>query len=126
MMGWIGVDLDGTLATWNCGWEKDFRAIGKPIPAMVNRVKDWLKEGKEVKIITARCDPRWREVDGNVRLMTVVEQLAHIGAVEAWCKEHIGAVLPVQDYKDYDMEVLYDDRAIQVERDTGRLIGGEV
>lgn len=52
--GWIGVDLDGTLAHYD-GW-KGPEHIGAPIPAMVERVKAWLAEGKEVRISTARAD----------------------------------------------------------------------
>ena len=47
--GWIGVDLDGTLAVYY-----DWEIIGDPIPLMVERVQQWLKEGKHVKIFTAR------------------------------------------------------------------------
>ena len=35
--GWIGVDLDGTLAEYH-GW-KGSEHIGPPIPLMVERVK---------------------------------------------------------------------------------------
>lgn len=34
--GWIGVDLDGTLAHYE-GW-KGVEHIGEPIPAMVERI----------------------------------------------------------------------------------------
>ena len=54
-MGWIGVDLDGTLAEYH-GWHDDGR-IGKPILPMVARVKKWLAEGKEVRIVTERVWP---------------------------------------------------------------------
>ena len=50
--GWIGVDLDGTLATHD---GKRSQRIGAPIPAMVERVKMWLREGREVRIVTARA-----------------------------------------------------------------------
>ena len=45
--GWIGVDLDGTLAHYD-GW-KGIEHVGPPIPAMLARVKYWLehKTGKE-------------------------------------------------------------------------------
>ena len=42
--GWIGVDLDGTLAHYE-GW-KGIEHIGAPVPAMLERVKNWLAEGK--------------------------------------------------------------------------------
>lgn len=98
-MGWIGVDFDGTLAEYH-GYTP---MLGKPVPAMVERVKKWLEEGREVRIFTARLQmEHWR--------------------IAAWCKEHVGAVLPITNLKDYKMEVLYDDRAVQVEQNTGRLI----
>ncbi len=52
MNGWIGVDLDGTLAQYD-GW-KGPDNIGDPIPLMVGRVKEWLEAGHEVRVFTAR------------------------------------------------------------------------
>ena len=49
--GWIGVDLDGTLAFYQ-GWNEG--KIGDPVPVMLARVKGWLAEGVEVRIVTAR------------------------------------------------------------------------
>jgi len=51
MSGWIGVDFDCTLAEYH-GWNGG--ELGPPIPAMVERVKAWLAEGREVRIFTAR------------------------------------------------------------------------
>jgi hypothetical protein len=104
MSGWIGVDLDGTLAEYG-GW-KGPDSIGKPIPAMLNRVLDWLNAGQEVRIFTARA--------------SVPEQIPFV--VE-WCKTHLGRELPVTNVKDFGMVTLYDDRCVQVETNTGRLIG---
>lgn len=104
MAGWIGVDLDGTLAQYN-GWV-DVSHIGPPIPLMVNRVKEWIKDGQDVRIFTARVsDP---EVAPIARL-----------AIESWCLVHLDKVLPVTHEKDLKMYVLYDDRAVRVERNTG-------
>lgn len=50
--GWIGVDLDGTLAKYGERQWPDH--IGEPIAPMVERIKQWLKQGVEVKIFTAR------------------------------------------------------------------------
>ncbi len=109
MNGWIGVDLDGTLAQYD-GWVNETH-IGAPIPAMVARVKQWLAQDKEVKIFTARANPGGR---------TTPEQLdAVITAITEWCKEHIGQSLAVTYYKDYGMVELWDDRAIQVVPNTG-------
>lgn len=103
MSGWVGVDLDGTLAEYG-GW-KGPDSIGKPIPAMLNRVLDWLNAGQEVRIFTARA--------------SVPEQIPFV--VE-WCKLHLGRELAVTNVKDFGMITLYDDRCVQVETNTGRLI----
>jgi hypothetical protein len=112
---WVGVDLDGTLAEYD-GWQGE-EHIGAPIPAMLARVKGWLKDGHPkygrigVKIFTARvADPRRT----NVR-----------DVIEAWCLEHVGQVLEVTNVKDYGMVELWDDRAVQVEANTGRRMDGQ-
>jgi hypothetical protein len=51
--GWIGVDLDGTLAHYD-GW-KGADHIGEPIAPMVERVKRWLSEGHEVRVFHCSC-----------------------------------------------------------------------
>ena len=43
MRKWIGVDLDGTLAKYN-GWS-GIENIGDPVPLMLMRVKEWIKNG---------------------------------------------------------------------------------
>lgn len=107
MNGWYGVDLDSTLAHYEGG---PLLPIGKPITPMVKRVKSWLAAGIEVRIFTARmADPDRRE------------QAKHRDAIEAWCEEHIGQKLKVTNVKDFSMVRLYDDRAVQVEKNTGRL-----
>lgn len=113
--GWIGVDLDATLAEYN-GF-KGPTVIGKPIPAMVARVKEWLRKGYEVRIFTARV----YEGTSPAQYATAIEARA---AIVAWTKEHIGQELLVTCQKDYEMWVLYDDRCRQVEPNTGRLLGG--
>ncbi len=52
MAGWIGVDLDGTLAEYH-GWVSE-QHIGAPVPVMVERAKAWVARGVEVRIFTAR------------------------------------------------------------------------
>jgi hypothetical protein len=113
MGGWIGVDLDGTLAEYD-HWRGE-NHIGKPIPIMVDRVKQWVKDGQEVRIFTARVyDPQ--EVNSHVEPMAKREC---IKIIEKWCKEHIGVVLPIVCTKDYGMVELWDDRCIQVIPNTG-------
>ncbi len=106
---WIGVGLDGTLATYK-EWT-GVEAIGAPVPAMVDRVKGWLKEGIKVKIFTAR-------VSGN----PADAQFARFH-IRKWLEENGLGLLEVTCVKDYGMVELYDDRCIQVVTNTGELVG---
>lgn len=108
MNGWIGVDFDGTLCTYggDIKYEK-YKVTGEPIPLMVNRVKEWLDRGYRVKIFTARAfsqDP-------------IVTDM-----IQDWCEEYLGQRLEVTCVKDYGMLELWDDRAIRVEKNTGKVI----
>lgn len=111
---WIGVDFDGTLAHYDCDWTADFRATGRPIPAMVEQVKKWLAAGEDVRIFTARMDC-YHPVQFNLMDWEVKKP------IEVWCKEHIGVVLPITNRKDYWCKAIYDDRAYHVERNTGKI-----
>lgn len=112
---WIAVDFDGTLATFGCNWREDYRATGQPIKPMVDLVKRWIAEGEDVRIFTARMDCY------HPKLIHVPAYLVR-KPIEDWCLKHLGVVLPITNRKDYWCKALYDDRAIQVEHDTGRLI----
>ncbi len=100
--GWIGVDLDRTLAHYDT-WVNETH-IGEPILPMVERIQEWLAQGIEVKIVTARVS---RHEVGVVR------------AIEDWCIKHIGQALPITNAKDWNMIELWDDRAVQVIPNTG-------
>jgi len=109
--GWIGVDLDGTLAAYD-GWQ-GIDKIGAAIPAMRNRVQGWIDEGKDVRIFTARvscAEPERSQV---------------IGYIGAWCVNVFGVALPVTNEKDFGMVELWDDRAVQVIPNTGKRADGE-
>lgn len=114
--GWIGVDLDGTLAHYD-GWVSPTH-IGEPIPLMLDRVKQWLAEGQVVKIFTARVFPGGR-IDPEEFTQVCI-------AIQQWCKWHIGQVLPITCTKDYGMVELWDDRAVQIIPNTGRRADGNV
>lgn len=105
---WIGVDLDGTLAFYD-QW-RGINHIGAPVPLMVERVKAWLAAGRNVKIFTARVAGHGK-VGGPQDVLTPIRQ---------WCLEHLGVVLEVTNVKDFGMVELWDDRAVQVELNTGR------
>lgn len=107
--GWIGVDLDGTLAHYD-KWRGE-KHIGAPIPAMVERVKRWRAAGYEVRIFTARVS-----ADGGDG-RDVAEVASYIAQ---WSLEHLGEILPITNVKDYGMIELWDDRAVSVEANTGR------
>lgn len=115
MSGWIGVDLDGTLAEYD-GW-KGHEHIGAPIMPMVRRVLDWCNAGRNVRIFTARV------ACGESEDPTQSEQ-ARV-AIVAWCKEHLNRELPVTNKKDYGMIELWDDRCVQVIPNTGKRADGE-
>lgn len=108
--GWVGVDLDGTLAYYH-GW-KGPGHVGDPILSMVEKVKQWIAEGQfDVKIFTARVSER------------DAEELAIVThAIEEWCLLHIGVILPITCTKDYAMVELWDDRAVQVISNQGRTL----
>jgi hypothetical protein len=102
--GWIGVDLDGTLARYD-GW-KGAGHIGEPVPAMLERVKAWLADGIEVRIFTARVCHGPDELEARRRIAD-------------WSQEHIGRVLRVTNFKDFGMVELWDDRCVRVVPNTG-------
>jgi hypothetical protein len=108
---WIGVDLDGTLAEYH-RW-MGIEHIGKPVPAMLERVKGWLAEGVEVRIFTARvCRP--------------ADRGAAVRRIGDWCEMHGLPRLTVTNVKDYGMIELWDDRAVRVETNIGRRADGHV
>lgn len=102
--GWIAVDLDGTLAQYR-GWN-GIDHIGPPVPAMVNRVKDWLDQGIEVRIFTARVS---RRADRHIA----------VKAIGNWCEQQGLPRLPVTNVKDFGMIELWDDRAVRVQTNRG-------
>jgi hypothetical protein len=111
---WIGVDFDGTLCVYT-HWQGSHHT-GKPIPEMVSRVKQWLAEGKKVRIFSARI---YAPVDDAEAQREAAEALI---VIHHWCIEHIGVALPITCIKDWGMVEFWDDRAVQVERNTGKPI----
>lgn len=106
---YLGVDLDGTLARSGPGGPRG--AIGKPVPAMVEKVRQALAAGKDVRIYTARVanDP-----DGKATR-----------AIQAWSQKNLGEALPVTDIKEPGMEELLDDKAVHVGKNTGKVDAAE-
>lgn len=93
--GWIGVDLDGTLA--ESVRDQHDLVIGPAVPLMLRRVRRWIETGRQVKIFTARAaDPRQKRV------------------IHQWCEMHGLPNLEITDRKDFGMIALWDDRAVGV------------
>jgi hypothetical protein len=107
MSGWIGVDLDGTLAEhyWPHKGPFDPTRIGEPIAPMVSRVRYWIGQGIEVRIFTARVGPMQpgtfeETMEDNIGPVMI--------AIWAWTLEHIGVKINATCMKDYAMIELWD------------------
>jgi hypothetical protein len=96
--GWIGVDLDGTLAHYDRWRGPDH--VGAPVRRMRRRVVDWLAEGRDVRIFTARTEESYP-------------------AIRRWCVMQFHRELPITNVKDFGMVEFWDDRAVQVIPNTG-------
>ncbi len=123
---WIGVDLDGTLSHWS-KWTAP-TDIGAPIPAMVARVQGWIRAGERVKILTARAQHPdaisaiydWveRHVLGPMRdERPKFRDASFVGTLYHDFK--VPDSLEITTSKDHLMTVLWDDRAVEVVRNTG-------
>lgn len=97
--GWIGVELDGTLAQADDVQSLD--TIGEPVPLMLQRVRQWQMVGIDVRIFTGR-----------------VADAAQAGLIAAWQQQH-GLDLPVTGEKDFQMSAFYDARAVHVIHNDG-------
>lgn len=109
--GWIGVDLDGTLAVYD-EW-RGLEHIGAPVPDMVDRIWVWLLQGWEVRIFTARVTPAPGADIENFRAVL------YNWLLDAGLPAHR---LPATNVKDFQMVELWDDRAVTVEPNTGRAL----
>lgn len=108
--GWIGFDLDGTLAMYN-GW-RGIDQIGEPVPAMAQKLRALLAKGVECRIFTARVSGSGEAAEEARRY------------IQNWTEKHFGDRLTVTHMKDFAMVSLYDDRCVAVEINTGRVLGG--
>jgi hypothetical protein len=108
----ILVDLDGTLAFYE-SWTSAYD-IGEPIKPMVQKVKRLLKEGKKVKIFTARVS----EV-GPYGQRSKHEMDKTKGAIKEWCKKHLGQELEITNVKTFHTVQIFDDRCVQIIPNSG-------
>ena len=102
--GWMGVELDGTLAYHTAGQPLD--VIGEPIAKMRMRVQQWLMTGMDVRLFTARAsDP------------------AQLPRIKAWLKQHQLEKMKITCEKDFAMSQFWDDRAVHVITNNGQVTG---
>ena len=108
----ILVDFDGTLATSPPrGHDPGF--TGEPVWPIVLRVRRWLAQGRQIKIISARAS----QVSDTY---PAEDRESAIAAVRAWTLEHLGEELDVVNEKTHDTYCLLDNIAVSVEEDTGK------
>ena len=101
----IALDLDGTLAHYD-GW-KGVDHIGDPVPAMMKKVRDWIDEGHNIEIFTAR-------VSGSADDAALA---AHY--ICKWLREHDLPPFEIGCIKKKKFELFIDDRAIMVLKNRG-------
>lgn len=106
-LGWIGVQLDGCLAQ-SAGGELRADVIGLPVAEMVLRVRGWLRQRQDVRIVTPRASmgPLSRH------------------HVEEWARRHLGRTLRVTDQVDASMAQLWAANVVAVHANTGRTVNG--
>lgn len=114
--GWVGFDLDGTVAQYTefKGWQH----IGDPVPGMINFIKKLRASGIQCKIFTARCSAESRAIDG-----LTFEQVEKV--IQDWTEKYIGERLPVTSEKGCSMICFFDDSAVQINKNTGCITAGE-
>jgi hypothetical protein len=105
----IAVDFDGTLSYYD-GW-KGLNDLGPPVEPMVQRVRDWLADGHDVWIFTARIEEDYNHLAKN--------------AIERWCLRHIGKALPITNIKSMRFNEFWDDLAYRVVKNTGERCCGD-
>ncbi len=115
---WTGFDFDGTLVFEEPEW-RGFEHIGEPIKPIVDKLKGYLKQGRIVKIVTARVSQD-NEYDNYIARRNIYHWLLMYVHDDSMANfPHIEIV----SGKDMYMDKLYDNRAVQVETNTGRIIG---
>lgn len=115
--GHVLCDLDGTLARYESGdvGRYGITHIGAPIMPTVQLVRRWLREGRDVRIFTARSyggnDPQ-----------RIEESQAAIEQIRDWCRVILGRALPVVWYKTHSTDLILDDIAVAVEKNVGPVL----
>lgn len=111
----IAVDFDGTLAIYETGDIDKFGNdhLGKPIPEMVKKVKQFLAAGIPVVIFTARVNPSEAGAEDAAKATEAYLLIAD------WCKKVFGKVLPITHEKSRHFSQMIDDKGVGVVQNTG-------
>lgn len=109
MKGHIDVDLDGTLAEYH-GWNNG--EIGEPIPLMAMRIRRWQKQKIPIRILTARAATSNKDRETQIK------------KISDWCFKYFGERFLVTAEKDSGTMEIWDDRAIQIIKNTGKRADG--
>lgn len=108
-------DLNGTLVFHEKGtpvFDAEGRfIIGKPVNRMVRRIRRMLSEGMKIKIMS-----------GSVGLGGNKAETAE-RTIKDWCKEHLGRELEVTATITPRCLGIFNDKAIPIVRNTGRVRG---
>lgn len=134
--GWVGVDWDGTMFTFEGDTWVAWNVFGQPIQAMIDRVKAWVAAGVPVRIVTARIRIPLEELNGlpvysrrplNTCIVTgqAYSDAMMSRAIQDHAEKHGLPRLLVQCYKGARMIELWDDRAVQVVPNTGQTLTEE-
>lgn len=117
---WVGFDLDSTLAYFDSNEFKRLNGdyIGPPVPKMMRKVKRYLSDNVQVKIVTARVADRLEGDSDKIR--------SNVIKIHNWCIENGLPKLEITCEKDYNMVTLYDDRCVEVEKNTGNTINDKI
>jgi len=112
----IAVDLDGTLAYYTTWLGPDH--VGLPIKDPVDRVKRALAMGWDVWIFTARVAGAPHQDQDSILRAT--------RAIQRWCLQHLGQLVPITAVKAPTFDEFWDDRAVGLHKNAGTpRAGGE-
>jgi len=81
---------------------------------MINRARELIAQGEDVRIFSARANPMRYDMHGDYLYM--------IMQIKEWCRTHIGKIIPIEFKKDEYLKYYYDDKAKQVVRNEGIVV----
>jgi hypothetical protein len=82
---------------------------------MVERVRNWLAAGHDVIIFTARVSTKWR----------IQRQRTERKGIEQWLQDNGLPKLIITCHKSPAFDEIWDDRAVEVQRNTGKALRHE-